>query len=363
MISCQDSKFTADASKASIDQLLVQRLDPYRERARSSRFIPEFCSFLNAPGTLAVPSLVVRCQMNHGRATFDTVVDKSISRWRLTDCFRPFLTRILPRFTGSADFLVLLSDNLYPTSAKALELDQRLMDVPLLRCDWKPEDSSERTIPIPDFHIQQASYATALGQIHRTRAEHAFEQRRPVVGWRGSLSGPVHATMETVNRFPRYKLLSISKQFPQLVDARLTNFDDIATRDEDGQLRDYLRREFGELAPNLPEDQFVAYRYLVSTDGAVAAWRRVPTILASGSVLLLQNEWRQFFYPGLKAWLHYVPVKTDLSDLLERHEWLEKHQEQARNIAAAGQRFADTFLTPAAIEEYFLFIVHALASS
>jgi hypothetical protein len=47
-----------------------------------------------------------------------------------------------------------------------------------------------------------------------------------------------------------------------------------------------------------------------------------------------------YFYDKLVPWVHYIPIKADLSDLREKYEWAEAHQEETRKISAAGTEFA-----------------------
>ena len=57
-------------------------------------------------------------------------------------------------------------------------------------------------------------------------------------------------------------------------------------------------------------------------DGTVAAYR-FPWLLAGGSAVLKQeSKYYEHFYSQLKPWVHYVPVKPDLSDILEKVKWL-----------------------------------------
>jgi hypothetical protein len=43
---------------------------------------------------------------------------------------------------------------------------------------------------------------------------------------------------------------------------------------------------------------------------------RLPYLLAGNSVVLKQDsEYFEHFYRDLTAWTHYIPVKSDLSDL------------------------------------------------
>jgi len=351
------------SSERAITQFAMERLEPFIGRSVSRGAIDACCSFLTTEGTLSVPSLIVRCSIRGSEATTDIVVDKSISRWRLSDCFLPFLSRVLSRSPGRAEFLILLSDNLYPNNAMLSPIREHLANVPLLRCDWNDNNpDSRQTIPMPDFHIQQPSYAEVFARIRTAQSRYPFERRQNKVFWRGSLSGPQHVTWANLRSFPRYRLLEVARSAPTVIDAQLTNYDDIATRDQDGTIRAHLSQRFGGLSPYVPEPQFMAYKYLISTDGAVAAWRRVPVILACGSVLLLQHEWKQFFYPGLRPWEHYVPIRTDFTDLLEKYEWLEDHPVEAKEIASAGHAFAMKFLTPAAIQRYFSDILLCLSN-
>jgi hypothetical protein len=62
----------------------------------------------------------------------------------------------------------------------------------------------------------------------------------------------------------------------------------------------------------------VRFKYLASLDGWTAAWLRPCWIMASNSLLLKQESNKvEWFYWNLIPYKHYIPVKHDLSDLLE----------------------------------------------
>ena len=49
---------------------------------------------------------------------------------------------------------------------------------------------------------------------------------------------------------------------------------------------------------------------------------RLPYLLAGGSLVLKQDsEYYEHFYHLLEPWVHYVPVKSDISDLDEKLQW------------------------------------------
>jgi hypothetical protein len=49
------------------------------------------------------------------------------------------------------------------------------------------------------------------------------------------------------------------------------------------------------------------------------------------------NLWFSYL---LKPYVHYVPIKSDLSDLLKKINWCKKHNEKAKKIAANARELA-----------------------
>jgi Glycosyl transferase family 90 len=324
----------------------------------TARALDDFQSFLTTRGALARESLIVRCRIADGRCDTSVVVDKRISRERVSTCFMPFLDRVLPRTRGRSEFFALVSDKLYVEESAQEECLAHLKRVPFLRCDRSPIDPlSMHTILIPDYFMQHPAYARDLDSIRAVMAAIPFERREDTILWRGSLTGEVYPNIDNYRQFPRYKLTRLSVRHREVLDARFTNYD-FGGNAAGPALSEVLEGEFGPPAEFLPASRFVRHKYLISLDGAGAAWKRVATILASGSVLLLHNRWDEFFYPGLEPWVHYVPVDYDLSDVLERHGWLTRHPPEAAAIARNGLRFARETLSPEVLETYFATVVN-----
>jgi hypothetical protein len=326
--------------------------DLARNRIRGS-VLDEFEVFVTAPGALTQPSLLVRCRIMDGEHEVRIVVDKKISRWRLGQCFVPFLRRALSATCGRAEFFVLISDTLHIPESLEQEYVDWFKQIPFLRCDRSTTDrASMQSILMPDFFMQDGRYGSELEEIDEAVSAHPFDQRHDVIMWRGSLSGSDYPTLENFRRFPRFQLHLMSLEHPDIIDARLCNYDFGDTKAARA-LSSYLEQEYGSPAARLPAAGFVPYKYLISLDGVGAAWKRTATILASGSVLLLHHRWTQFFYPGMKPWVHYVPLEFDFSDLIDCYQWLVAHPARARQIAENGWRFAKEVLTPRALETYF----------
>jgi hypothetical protein len=61
------------------------------------------------------------------------------------------------------------------------------------------------------------------------------------------------------------------------------------------------------------------YKYLFAADGWGASWRRVPLILSSNSLMIKPySDNIQWFYDLIKPNVHYLPLKDDLSDLIDK---------------------------------------------
>lgn len=59
----------------------------------------------------------------------------------------------------------------------------------------------------------------------------------------------------------------------------------------------------------------------MNVDGTVAAYRYPYLMLGDSLVLKQESPYYEHFYVALKPWKHYVPIKRNLGDLLEKVKW------------------------------------------
>lgn len=99
-------------------------------------------------------------------------------------------------------------------------------------------------------------------------------------------------------------------------------------------------RAGGIMADPIPSERWAGMRYALDIDGHSTTWNNFPVRLKQGCCVLKvdsQVGFRQWYYPRLRPWEHYVPVRADLGDLIEVHDWLRTNPARAREIAAAGR--------------------------
>uniref|UniRef100_A0A3Q3AY00 Protein O-glucosyltransferase 2 n=1 Tax=Kryptolebias marmoratus TaxID=37003 RepID=A0A3Q3AY00_KRYMA len=145
------------------------------------------------------------------------------------------------------------------------------------------------------------------------------------------------------SRQERLELVKLSRAHPDMIDAAFTNFF-FFKHDES---------LYGPLVKHVSFFDFFKYKYQINIDGTVAAYR-LPYLLAGDSVVLKQDSgYYEHFYHELKPWEHYIPVRADLGDLLEKIQWARDHDEEAKKIALAGQQFTRNHLMGDSIFCYY----------
>ncbi|XP_053166953.1 protein O-glucosyltransferase 3 isoform X2 [Hemicordylus capensis] len=137
------------------------------------------------------------------------------------------------------------------------------------------------------------------------------------------------------SREERLLLVQLSKENPELLDAGITGY--FFFREKE--------KELGK-APLMGFFDFFKYKYQVSIDGTVAAYRFPYLLLGNSLVMKQASRYYEHFYVDLEAWRHYVPVKRNLEDLIEKIKWAKENDEEARKIAKEGQMAAREVLQP-----------------
>jgi hypothetical protein len=90
------------------------------------------------------------------------------------------------------------------------------------------------------------------------------------------------------------------------------------------------------------------HKYLISIDGWSSDFWRAPMILKSNSVpIIVESNHTPLYFDAWVPWTHYIPVRADLSDLVENVMWLHNHDKKAAQIAKNGSALYDALYTPA----------------
>jgi hypothetical protein len=164
----------------------------------------------------------------------------------------------------------------------------------------------------------------------------SWESRKSVAVWRGGTSGYERPSIRT--RVVE-KLFSVE------------GADVLLTRGGwPENMRDIQEYYFGNYMS--PQDQ-MNYKYILIIDGNCIASNHM-WVFGSGAVPIMVSHsdndywFKQFLIPMV----NYVPINYDLSDLVEKIEWLRSHDSEAKSIAAAAAILAAEIFSPSFQRNY-----------
>ncbi len=87
------------------------------------------------------------------------------------------------------------------------------------------------------------------------------------------------------------------------------------------------------------------YSILIDIEGNGYSGRLKFLLWSHRPVLIVDRPHKEFFFEYLREWEHYIPVKRDLSDLIEKTKWCIDNYDQALKIAENAYNFSKLYLT------------------
>ncbi|KAJ6449340.1 glycosyl transferase family 90-domain-containing protein [Mycena sanguinolenta] len=169
-----------------------------------------------------------------------------------------------------------------------------------------------------------------------------WEAKEPKLYWRGSSNGG-HIIDQNYHDFPRFRLVKIAQKHPDLIDAKISAFwgsHCTFNCSSEPIIKEY---DIGD-HHSLPREAVHKFKYALDVDGNTFSGRFLG-LLKSGSLVFKSTAFEEYFSQWLRPYEHYIPVKLDLSDLVDRVKWATEHDEEARQIQQRGMFFAREVLT------------------
>lgn len=212
------------------------------------------------------------------------------------------------------------------------------MDSVVLFCDWNY-----------DIKDAQGGWNGLIEKVNQNNTP--WSTKIDKLFWRGMPWDGKHFGMYDFDNWtsiPRGNLVYQSQKFPEWIDAA---FSEYPAR--------MLKKDPSRCCLELGKIEFVSwpdvfrYKYQIALDGVTSSFPATQWKLLSGCLVFKQEtENIQYFYGELIPWKHYIPVKKDLTDLMEKLEWARKNDSQAQQIAQNAREFARENLMPEQILLY-----------
>lgn len=137
----------------------------------------------------------------------------------------------------------------------------------------------------------------------------------------------------------RMELCEIGRQNPERFDTEIMQWDARAPGGQRSKTRQV----------SIPDH--AKYKYLIDCPGVRGGYSaRIKWLLATGRPLfIIDRDFVEHWHEDMRPWIHYVPVKADLSDLLEQYAKLESDPELYDSIGRNARHFAAEHLTVEAL--------------
>jgi hypothetical protein len=202
-------------------------------------------------------------------------------------------------------------------------------------------------IPMPTF--DDLRYVWGKETLNKELIEENWNIKKNMAVFRGSATGCGY----TVNRNARLKAAWLSKKFPKLLDAGITAAKQKLKIDEKDRVGyiDLSSLQI-ELSNFIPFEKQSQYKYILHLDGNVAAYRLSKSMLLQSTIILQESGSRLWFQHLLEPYIHYIPVKKDLSNLIEIINWCKTHDKECQRIAENAKELALKILTEKSCFDY-----------
>jgi hypothetical protein len=140
-------------------------------------------------------------------------------------------------------------------------------------------------------------------------------------------AGNIHSPLKDVPEFQtRPRLLKIGND-------HIEDFDIRHISPVDGQIPKKDQNYFS--IHNLTK-----YKYLIDIGGNGYSGRLKYLMFSKRPILIVDRRYVEYFFEELIPFEHFIPVKQDLSNLIEMANWLHEHQTEAEKIAINMYNFA-----------------------
>lgn len=265
-------------------------------------------------------------------------VIRDINRWQKSAHTRP--SRKLP----DSEFLLSLSSGIEALRHSSfVAADQ--FGVPVFTFAKKAQ--TKQLILFPDTYAL-AQWKKIWRECAEASARFSWKEKIERLFWQGEANDGSYAPKQW-SRLPRGRLVLRASQSPDLIEAGFIDMPLFCTK----ATFDEILHAVGPLKKQLHMRDYFQFKYLFSIEGPSLDWVNTFTLLLSNSLLIKQeNAFVQWYSGALKPWVHYVPVREDLSDLEQQVVWARGNDAQARQIAEAGSAFAKAHFDRATSFDY-----------
>lgn len=220
------------------------------------------------------------------------------------------------------------------------------------------KNRKKNSILVPDCDSCQF-WLKDIEQVYEGNRLFPWLSKKKQAFWRGNTTGFVDEQLLNISNYKenhRMKLVALSRANKQLLDAKF-NY----TFNIDKALIAELNK-LGYIANTVSVKNHIRYKYQICIDGYSASWARLYWQLACNCVTLKQDsQWITWFHNALVPYKHYIPVKNDMGDLIDKIKWAKENDGKVAAIANNANKFFNENLRYEHILLYLFLVLNEYA--
>ncbi len=316
-----------------------------------SKYLPTHLSILNPPSWMST-------QVEN---SLDYYKSAGISRSKITDFYQSCENICLVKFTIQDNQVYVeqkIPDNIranryktalswlcehvgLPNMSLLIAVDDTLFqdyEVPIFV--MAKDSHLNSLILLPDFEAIAACYQV-LQKKDITKYSLLWESKKPVLIWRGGSVQGREVTLENYQTKSRLILCGLGLQYPNMINAKITLWGH-----QHLQTLPDVRKFGAGLEDLVSYEEQLQYKYHILIDGVTCAYTASGWKWFTNSLIFkVDSPAIQWYYSELQPYVHYIPVKANLEDLIAQLRWAQEHDAEAKNIADNARRFAKEHIT------------------
>ena len=291
-----------------------------------------------------------KLQSKKGNPIMDKKINKTLKQkkiksktktWRIMQCivkpfkkeatfakeWIPFLNSVKDRLPDGI-FILSLSDSvLLPKTKQGI-------------CFAYSGKIEYKDIPIPNY---DDIFDNKIGDV-----ETNWNSKNSIAVFRGSSTG----CGTTVDTNQRLKLATMKSA---LLDVGITKYTENFKLDPKIGLS--KTEKVVPLASSLTWRQQSEHKYIIHVDGNVLGYRLLKSMRTGSVILRVKSDYIHWLDNEMKDGEHFILVKEDLSDLIEKVNWCKEHDMECQQIAKKSKEFAERVLQDEYIQNAFVEIL------
>ena len=217
---------------------------------------------------------------------------------------------------------------------------------------WPPKKGwKDIGLPFHDIWMHLFSYWFAAGfnidnYSTNIQVNKSLEEKEPQAFFRGSYTNCSYPIKDSVRLISHLRSLQDKEQTINSyvvggpTSFQYQHFDQTKLLNSNEPLNYWIQKDKYYPAKDQP-----IYRYILNLDGFASAFRIIKELYYNSILIIPESEYTDIMRDILKPWVHYVPVKGDLSNLENTVKWCNENLDKMNIILENMKQIRDKVIT------------------